>query len=170
MFKRIWQTSKLGLRTYSSGGSNKKVAGASEDWSKQFGGDPMQTLKGVVDLTDSSSRSAVGSEFLPRIDSGTYRPFDLGIASTRLAHKNARAVTKVDKFKVTGINPLALWKHPSALSQFITTNGKIIPGYMHGTKGKNQKRLSKAIRRCRAAGLLSHVHRGVDQLSQNQYR
>lgn len=130
----------------------------------------MQTLKGVVDLTDAGSRSAVGSEFLPRIDSGTYRPFDLGIASTRLAHKLSRPVAKVDKFKATGINPLALWKYPSSLSQYITTNGKIIPGYQHGTKGKNQKRLAKAIRRCRAAGLLSYVHRGVDQLSQNQYR
>ena len=75
--------------------------------------------------------------------------------------KKLQGQTPPDRFAALGVDPRDLWKSPTALSEFITTNGKIMPGWVLGNKGSTQRKLAKAIRRCRAAGLLSTVHRSV---------
>lgn len=71
---------------------------------------------------------------------------------------------KGDMFKLAGINPLDMWTDAVLLSSYVSPIGKILPGKSTGTSPKNQKRLSKAIKRARAAGLLSAHHRAIPRL------
>lgn len=68
---------------------------------------------------------------------------------------------KNDVFQELNLDPIELWKSPTLLSRYITQNGKIIPGYINMLSAKSQRQIAKAIRRCRAAGLLSTVHKSV---------
>ena len=84
----------------------------------------------------------------------TYDPFDFSMARLYLDRKNK------SKFKVLGhnINPLDLYTSPEVLSQFMSSTGKILHRDVTGLSAKNQRRLSKAIRRAQAIGLLSKTH------------
>jgi small subunit ribosomal protein S18 len=48
------------------------------------------------------------------------------------------------------------WRDVSLLSRFITERGKIVPRRVSGVCAKNQRRLSKAIKRARHMGLLPY--------------
>lgn len=123
--------------------------------------------KGMQFAGEARKEAPIASNFMPRFPAtqSTYEPFDFSLEKKHAIKKEMQKTEKVDRFDSLGVNPLELWKSPMALQEFVTTNGKIIPGYALGLKGKNQKKLAKAIRRCRAAGLLSHVHRSVFEAS-----
>lgn len=95
----------------------------------------------------------------------TYDPFDFSLAKIHLDKKNNAAKHKAnDMFDKFGVNPLDLYTSPEILSQFISSTGKILHRDVTGLSAKNQRRLSKAIRRCQAIGLLSKTHKDVSFL------
>lgn len=95
----------------------------------------------------------------------TYDPFDFSLAKIHLDKKNSSANHKAnDMFDKFGVNPLDLYTSPETLSQFISSTGKILHRDVTGLSAKNQRRLSKAIRRCQAIGLLSKTHKDVSFL------
>lgn len=69
-----------------------------------------------------------------------------------------------DLFNKFGVNPLDLYTSPETLSQFVTSTGRILHRDVTGLSAKNQRRLSKAIRRCQSIGLMSKVHKDVSLL------
>lgn len=110
----------------------------------------------------------IAPRLLPKFPPGqtVYESSDFSLAK-RKSEATARSIaayeglSRHDKFAKLNADPLELWKSPTALSEFITSNGKIMPSWVLGNTGKTQKKLAKAVRRCRAAGLLSTVHRSV---------
>lgn len=91
------------------------------------------------------------------VPGSVYDPFDFSLTKLRIEQKeNSNRVLDGIHIKHPGVDPLTLWKYPSILGNFVNSNGKIRLGVLYGHSGKTHKRLSKAIRRARAAGLLSY--------------
>lgn len=130
--------------------------------------------KATRDIEARSLENEIDSSFVPRFTQGeTYDPFDFSLTKLRIDQRNqynnststsrriykgvgGRGISGSSRFN--GRDPLDFWRYPEVLTDFITTNGKIIPGYSLGHNGKTQRRVAKAIRRARAAGLLSYFH------------
>lgn len=94
-----------------------------------------------------------------------YDPFDFSLARIHLDKKfglNSHPMN--DMFEKFGINPLDLYTNPEVLSQFVSSTGKILHRDVTGLSAKNQRRISKAIRRCQAIGLMSKTHKDVSLL------
>lgn len=124
----------------------------------------------AADAMIVQDRNVIDRSFVPTfLANSTYDPFDFSMAKMRLDKNRARRMIKRDQFADRKVNPLSLWKDDQALSEFVTSNGRILPGHITGLRGKTQKRLAKAIRRCRAAGLLSTVHQSVGYLPDEQH-
>ncbi|GMM56287.1 mitochondrial 37S ribosomal protein [Maudiozyma humilis] len=83
-----------------------------------------------------------------------YDPFDFSMARINLDYKNKSNFRQFGK----NINPLDLYTSPEILSQYMSSTGKILHSDVTGLSAKNQRRLSKAIRRAQAIGLLSKTH------------
>lgn len=92
----------------------------------------------------------------------SYDPFDFSInqldIDNRLKRYPVNAKSK-DPFERNGINPLDLYTMPFILSRFLTSTGQIVSRDVTGCNSKNQKKLAIAIKRARACGLLSTVHK-----------
>lgn len=92
----------------------------------------------------------------------SYDPFDFSInqldIDNRLKKYPVNAKSK-DPFERSGINPLDLYTMPFILSRFLTSTGQILNRDITGCNSKNQKKLAIAIKRARACGLLSSVHK-----------
>lgn len=115
--------------------------------------------------SQNTKKLDIDPAFIKKFTPGTtYDPFDFSMDKLRLQQVYRAHLPKKDIFDKNEINPLSLWTDSKSLSKFISTNGSILPGRMTGTRGKNQRRLAKAIKRARAAGLLSTVHRDVSLL------
>lgn len=91
-----------------------------------------------------------------------YDPFDFSMnqldIDSRL-RKYPKNKTSRDPFERSGINPLNLYTMPLILSKFLSSTGQILPREITKCNSKNQKKLAIAIKRARACGLLSSVHR-----------
>ncbi|KAJ2708086.1 hypothetical protein FB645_000195 [Coemansia sp. IMI 203386] len=85
----------------------------------------------------------------------TYQPRDLSEMSVlQASRKTSQVSSSNDPFVALGINPLKNFKNTNLLANFITEMGKIKPRYKTGLTAKSQRRLSKAIKRARAFGLM----------------
>lgn len=94
-----------------------------------------------------------------------YDPFDFSLARIHLDRKESSSNRSAnDMFDKFGVNPLDLYTSPEILSQFLSSTGKILHRDVTGLSAKNQRRLSKAIRRAQAIGLLSKTHKDVSFL------
>lgn len=91
-----------------------------------------------------------------------YDPFDFSMnqldIDSRL-RKYPKNKTSKDPFERSGIDPLNLYTMPLILSKFLSSTGQILPRDITKCNSKNQKKLAIAIKRARACGLLSSVHR-----------
>lgn len=95
----------------------------------------------------------------------TYDPFDFSLGRIHLDKKHSSSNRSAnDMFDKFGVNPLDLYTSPEILSQFLSSTGKILHRDVTGLSAKNQRRVSKAIRRAQAIGLLSKTHRDVSFL------
>lgn len=102
-----------------------------------------------------------------RFESGsTYTPFDFSVDKLLISKQEMkkRASKIQDPFEKTGIDPRDLYTMPEILSRFVTSAGQILPREVTGCNGKNQKKLGIAIKRARASGLLSTVHKDAKYL------
>ncbi|KAK9449521.1 mitochondrial 37S ribosomal protein bS18m [Limtongia smithiae] len=70
-----------------------------------------------------------------------------------------------DKFKAAGVyDPLILYDDAVLLSDYVSTIGRIYPRSVTGTSAKNHTKVARAIKRARAAGLLSTNHKAIPRL------
>ncbi|CDR38911.1 CYFA0S02e08438g1_1 [Cyberlindnera fabianii] len=94
-----------------------------------------------------------------------YDPFDFSLAKLRL-ERRAYAENNAGRkfFDEKRVNPLDCYTNTKYLSSYLTSTGRIHPREVTKLSLKNQKRLAKAIKRARAAGLLSSVHKDADLL------
>ncbi|KAJ1648106.1 hypothetical protein J3B02_006519 [Coemansia erecta] len=84
-----------------------------------------------------------------------YHPRDLNEMEVLKASRRIPEVdSSKDPFVALGINPLKDYKNTNLLASFVTEMGKIKPRYKTGLTAKSQRRLSKAIKRARAFGLM----------------
>ncbi|RKP22398.1 ribosomal protein S18, partial [Syncephalis pseudoplumigaleata] len=70
-----------------------------------------------------------------------------------------RHARRQDPFNLLGLDPLHEFKNVPLLSRFVTEMGRIRPRSETGLSTKNQRRLSKAIKRARAMGLMPFTYR-----------
>ncbi|CCJ29519.1 unnamed protein product, partial [Pneumocystis jirovecii] len=87
-----------------------------------------------------------------------YSPKDLSFEEN-LNYRYYYKPIKEDPWKRLHTTPLKQYKSFNVLSDFITEMGRILPREETGCTAKHQRQLAKAIRRCRAIGLLSAVQR-----------
>ncbi|EDO15784.1 hypothetical protein Kpol_478p20 [Vanderwaltozyma polyspora DSM 70294] len=108
------------------------------------------------ELAESEQKTQIDAKFSRRFKlSSTYDPFDFSLAKLHLDTKfKTKSNSKNDIFEVCGINPLDLYSNPEYLSHFLSSTGRILHRDVTGLSVKNQRRMSKAVRRCQAIGLL----------------
>lgn len=115
--------------------------------------------------SSASQNKKIDPRLVKKFQSGTtYDPFDFSLARLHLDKKFSSKNSSNDLFEKNGVDPLDLYTNPEFLSQFVTSSGKILHRDVTGLSAKNQRRLSKAIRRCQAIGLMSKTHRDVSFL------
>lgn len=94
-----------------------------------------------------------------------YDPFDFSLARIHLDKKFGSSTRSMnDMFNKLGVNPLDLYTNPEVLSQFVSSTGKLLHRDVTGLSAKNQRRVSKAVRKCQAIGLMSKTHKDVSLL------
>lgn len=146
-----------------SEGKNKKTF-KTRSTSRNTSSDTLKTSLAYTQKIDGSNSSAPVFEIdpllYPRFESTqTYDPFDFSLTSVKMKLQ-ANYNGPVSERSFGDIkDPLDLWKRPDILNEFVTHNGKIVQGAVVGNKGKTHKRISKAIRRSRAAGLMPYFHK-----------
>ncbi|KAJ3074418.1 hypothetical protein HDU98_011295 [Podochytrium sp. JEL0797] len=89
----------------------------------------------------------------------TYVPSELNQQNAAFYQKAKAKEPKVDVFAVLNINPLDMYKNVRLLSHFVTEMGHIKPRTETGLGIVNQKRLSKAIKRAQAMGLMPYIYK-----------
>lgn len=129
----------------------------------------MPSTKKQVEV-DSIKKAENSKKVDPRlmrrfVRDSTYDPFDFSLGRIHLDRKHSLSNRSAnDMFDKFGVNPLDLYTSPEVLSQFLSSTGKILHRDVTGLSAKNQRRVSKAIRRAQAIGLLSKTHRDVSFL------
>lgn len=146
---------------------------AQKAWSAGVGEGDESITKKLVGMTknlqdaDKNSMS-IDKSFQRKFNFGsTYDPFDFSQNKVerenslrRVFRQPEKSYTgKTDIFMELGIDPLDLYTMPELLSRFVTSTGQIMPRERTGCTGANQKKLAIAIKRARAAGLLSCVQK-----------
>jgi small subunit ribosomal protein S18 len=91
-----------------------------------------------------------------------YAPHDLSAAEARKWSKRYSPTT--DAFDALDLNPLALYKNFSIMSEYVTEMGRIRHSSETGLRPVNQRKIAKAIRRAVALGLMPSVHRHPEVL------
>ncbi|KAK9465267.1 ribosomal protein S18-domain-containing protein [Lipomyces arxii] len=104
------------------------------------------------------------------IDPSFVRRFPTGAiySPNQLAHLRTPFESDVvvgDKFKFIERDPMEFYKDAYLLSDFVSTMGNILPRSMTKLTIQNHRKVQKAIKRARAAGLLSTVHRAVMRMN-----
>ncbi|EPY49855.1 ribosomal protein subunit S18 [Schizosaccharomyces cryophilus OY26] len=109
------------------------------------------------------SDSFIPPFLVPNVSEGqVYSPSDLKFETVEARNQaNFFNAKKNDCFKAANKSPIEFWKNPVVLSSFITDLGRIKPRADTGLSAKNQRLVSRAIRRARAVGVLPTKHKSV---------
>lgn len=153
---RYLSTSRL-VQNFSFPPSRQKGKGINLSLNLQ---DALKGKKGSTGDTTSNSGNAnstnegvkfVDPRFMKQFNSESiYDPFDFSMARINLDrkfHSNKKPLNK--------INPLDLYLYPEVLSKYVSSTGKILHSDVTGLSPRDQRLISKAIRRCQAIGLMS---------------
>lgn len=116
--------------------------------------DPI-TSRSNTDTTNNNTSSdnikVVEPRFMKQFNTESiYDPFDFSLARINLDKKSQQSKKPLHK-----INPLDLYLCPEILSKYVSSTGKILHSDVTGLAPKDQRLISKAIRRCQAVGLMS---------------
>ncbi|KAL1915950.1 mitochondrial 37S ribosomal protein bS18m [Calcarisporiella thermophila] len=98
----------------------------------------------------------------------TYRPEDLN--DIQQGSRRQRRPTPNDPFRTLGLDPLKEYKNFMLLSSFVSELGKILPRDQTGLSSKHQRKLSKAVKRARAMGLIPCTHKLPAAVEKDSYR
>ncbi|KAK7207982.1 hypothetical protein BZA70DRAFT_272647 [Myxozyma melibiosi] len=97
----------------------------------------------------------------PKLEFGDIvNPYDLA----NFVRPKSRNALEGDKFKIAGLNPLDAWTDAILLSDYVSETGHILPSKETGNSFKTHRRLSRAIKRARAASLIGAHHRAIPRL------
>ncbi|KAK9370737.1 hypothetical protein V1509DRAFT_574940 [Lipomyces kononenkoae] len=117
----------------------------------------------VTAIADSISQQGIDPRRIAHFAPATvYHPDQLGQTSDPVAIAATRAFG--DRFKLLGLNPLDFHKDAHFLSEFVSPMGQIYGREITGLSQKNHRLIVRAVKRARAAGLLSTVHRAITRL------
>lgn len=107
--------------------------------------------KSVVASSSNNNIKVVEPRFLKQFNTESiYDPFDFSLARINLDRK-----FNENKKPLNRINPLDLYLYPEILSRYVSSTGKILHRDVTGLSSRDQRLISKAIRRCQAIGLMS---------------
>ncbi|KAF9181029.1 hypothetical protein BGZ50_005759 [Haplosporangium sp. Z 11] len=81
-----------------------------------------------------------------------YKPSDLNESKSTTYTPPPKLV---DELKILKLNPLVEYKNAALLSHYISPLGRLLSREQTGLSAKNQRRLSKAVRRARAMCIIS---------------
>ncbi|KAF9425250.1 hypothetical protein BGZ94_007700 [Podila epigama] len=81
-----------------------------------------------------------------------YKPSDLNDSKRSVYSAPPKPV---DELKILNLNPIVEYKNAALLSNYITPLGRLMSREQTGLSAKNQRRLTKAVRRARAMCILS---------------
>lgn len=106
----------------------------------------------------------INSTFTKKFNFGdTYDPFDFSSDKLDIERRERRQASqsarKADPFERSGVDPLDVYTMPEILSKFLSLTGQILPRDLTGCTPNNQRKLVIAVKRARACGLLSSVHK-----------
>lgn len=100
----------------------------------------------------------------------TYEPKDLNDKNVVKHIQALERAPKIDILSELRIDPLKEYKNVAMLSHFVTEMGLIKPRTSTGLSLRNQGRMSKAIRRARAMGLMPYTYRlSIEEKDRNKY-
>ncbi|KAI1306273.1 hypothetical protein EDD11_004827 [Mortierella claussenii] len=88
-----------------------------------------------------------------------YKPADLN--DSKPATYSARS-KPVDELKILKLNPVVEYKNAMLLSHYITPLGRLMSREQTGLSAKNQRRVTKAVRRARALCIISPTAKTSD--------
>ncbi|CAI4038519.1 hypothetical protein SMKI_05G1290 [Saccharomyces mikatae IFO 1815] len=109
-----------------------------------------------IEMGRAQQNKKIDQSLSKRLPKGTiYDPFDFSMGRIHLDRKYQanKSASRNDIMK-SGANPLEFYARPRILSRYVTSTGRIQHRDVTGLSAKNQRRLSKAIRRCQAIGLM----------------
>ncbi|KAL9602085.1 MAG: hypothetical protein Q9219_002081 [cf. Caloplaca sp. 3 TL-2023] len=77
---------------------------------------------------------------------------------------SSKKSVREDAFDVLAIHPLAEFKNPAMMTEYVTSMGRIRHRRETGLRGVNQRRVARAVRRAVGMGLLPSVHKHPEML------
>ncbi|CAO3573037.1 unnamed protein product [Mortierella alpina] len=131
-----------------------KSNAAEEDEARPHSDALMAIISGSI---NSQTAGASGNEQF-RMSRGNfrkgdvYKPADLNDSKPTTYAPPAKPV---DELKILKLNPLVEYKNATLLSHYISPLGRLLSREQTGLSAKNQRRLTKAVRRARAMCIIS---------------
>ncbi len=109
-----------------------------------------------IEMGRTQQTKKIDQSLSKKLPKGTiYDPFDFSMGRIHLDRKyQANKNSNRNDIMKSGANPLEFYARPRILSRYVTSTGRIQHRDITGLSAKNQRRLSKAIRRCQAIGLM----------------
>ncbi|CCD25268.1 mitochondrial 37S ribosomal protein bS18m NDAI_0E04510 [Naumovozyma dairenensis CBS 421] len=158
------------LKTLASGILSRRFISSSKTLTNNnrngFSIKPQQ--KNSLDIGSNSTKKAINNmkqiddKFVKKFQPGSiYDPFDFSMARLYYTRKNNMNGINNNRRIINPnildkkFNPLDLYSSPNKLYPFLTSTGKILHRDVTGLSAKNQRRVSKAIRRAQSIGLIS---------------
>ncbi|QNP99835.1 YALIA101S03e13498g1_1 [Yarrowia lipolytica] len=119
--------------------------------------------KGRKDQAQSDNYPKINNTLVPKFALGQiYTPFNMTVkAATQSKTEGAQ---KVDQFKEANFDPVKLWKDRMSLSHYVNYSGGISGSHTHHLSKQSHKKISKAIRRSRCAGIMPYLHKAPETL------
>lgn len=119
--------------------------------------------KGRKDQAQTDHFPKINNSLVPKFGvSQIYTPFNMTIkAATQ--HKT-EGVKKADQFKEAKFDPVKLWKDRMSLSQYVNYSGGITGSHTNHLSKQSHKKIAKAIRRSRCAGIMPYLHKAPETL------
>ncbi|KAG5366341.1 37S ribosomal protein rsm18 [Yarrowia sp. B02] len=119
--------------------------------------------RGRQDQSQNDNYPKIHNTLVPKFALGqVYTPFNMTIKAAQ-QHKS-EGVQKADQFKEANFDPTKLWKDRMSLSHYVNYSGGISGSHTNHLSKQSHKKISKAIRRSRCAGIMPYLHKAPETL------
>ena len=149
-----WSPSFYKSISASSSSSSNTATSSSSSSSSQFSPAALRTEEETRQIARNLTRDWRAGD--------VYSPHDLSPYEMRKWRRRKRPTT--DAFDALSLDPLDLYRNFSVMSEYITEMGRIRHSSSTGLRPVNQRKISKAIKRAKALGLLPSTHRHPELL------